>query len=88
STLSRHINGKWDIQEFNASKCRFTEAEAEVLIDHALHEAERGFPFTHQSLYEKGEEILKAKGTAQGTPFKPLGKQWSHNFLNRYCHRI
>ncbi|KAF9516446.1 hypothetical protein BS47DRAFT_1279165, partial [Hydnum rufescens UP504] len=47
-----------------------------------------GFPFTHQSLYEKGEEILKAKGAAQGTPFKPLGKQWSHNFLNRYRHRI
>ncbi|KAF9506743.1 hypothetical protein BS47DRAFT_1367146 [Hydnum rufescens UP504] len=88
STLSHRINGKQDIHEFNASKCHFTDEEANILIDHALQEAEHSFPFTHQSLYENGHKILKCKCKIQDTPFKPLGKNWTSNFLGRYRHHI
>lgn len=88
ATLSRRAKGLVSIQDFNRQKCTLSVIEAEVLIDHCLAEADRGFPFTNETLKERATEILKARCLRQGTEFAPLGKNWATTFLARHSKQI
>ena len=51
SILQRLVTGGVSMSAFNAGKQRLTSAEERVVVDFCLESADRGFPLTHDNVY-------------------------------------
>ncbi|KAF5378013.1 hypothetical protein D9757_009862 [Collybiopsis confluens] len=84
ATLSRRIEGKQTIQQFNTTKQKLSPAQENALADWILRSAERGQPPTHAQIKTYANAILQKD---KGPDYSEVGPTWIYHFLKRH-HEI
>lgn len=87
-TLSRLASGGQSMADFNfTTKAWLTREEEEVVVQHVLELAERGFPVTHRRLKEHVDELLRAR-LGSKFPMGGVGVNWTGRFVQRHSGRL
>jgi len=64
---------------------RLSHVESQVVLDNALHLAERGVALMAKDFARRASAIIKAR---DGPDAKPLGHNWAHRFLTRNLDQV
>lgn len=83
-TIINLAAGKRSLTEFNAQKRKLSFAQEGRIVELAELCADRGFPMTHDMIYECATTILEAHDPTK----LPLGKNWVDRFIDRHRDRL